>query len=405
MNKRKNGEGTVYQRASDGRWAGGITTDGKRKWFHGATAEEVVTKLTEAREQQRKHIPFTDERLTVGHWLETWLRNVRPPATSPKTWITYEGFVRLHLLPKLGHIRLARLLPQDVRDFLSERLDAGLSPRTVAHLRTALCIALNQAIGDDLVRRNVASKVEPPEIQPRELDVLSPEEARSLLKAARGHRLEALFAAATGLGLRLGECLGLQWSNVDFHRRVLTVAHSLQRLKRVRRGDVVREGEAKSELLLGQPKGKKVKSLRLPLAVLEALRRHQQTQAAERLLAGPAWRGSGAYVFTSTVGTPLEPRRLHHEFKELCDRAGLRRIRFHDLRHSAASLLIAQGVHAKAIQELLRHSSIRLTMDVYGHLLDEVQQDTADKMDAVLGHIPEPVAVNVAVKTRLRRVK
>jgi integrase len=401
MNKRKNGEGTVYQRASDGRWAGGITTDGKRKWFHGATAEEVIAKLTQAREQQRKHIPFTDERLTVGHWLETWLRNVKPPATSPKTWITYEGFVRLHLLPKLGPIRLARLQPQDVRDFLSDRLDAGLSPRTVGHLRTALSIALNQAVGDDLIRRNVASKVEPPEIQPRAMDVLNPEEARSLLKAARGHRLEALFTAATGLGLRLGECLGLQWSNIDFSRRVLTVAHSLQRLKRVRRGDMVREGEAKSELLLGQPKGKKVKSLRLPLAVLEALQRHQQSQAAERLLAGPAWKGSGEYVFTSSVGTPLEPRRLNHEFKELCERAGLRRIRFHDLRHSAASLLIAQGVHAKAIQELLRHSSIRLTMDTYGHLLEEVQQETADKMDAVLA----PVAVNVAVKPRLRRVK
>ncbi len=110
-------------------------------------------------------------------------------------------------------------------------------------------------------------------------------------------------------------------------------------------------------------------------------------------------------MFTSTIGTPLEQRRLDREFKLLCDAAGLRRIRFHDLRHSAASILIAQGVHPKAIQELLRHSSIQLTMDTYGHLFDEMQRETADKMDAVLAPIPEPVAVKVAVKPRLRRVK
>jgi integrase len=369
----------------------------------------VVDKLARARNQQLDHIPFTDERLTVGHWLETWLKNVKPPATAPKTWIVYEYFVRLHLTPKLGHVRLVRLQSQDVRDFLSERLDSGLSARTVRHLRNTLRAALNQAINDDLIQRNVAAKVKPPEIQPRALDVYTPEEARVLIEAAKGHRLEALFTAAVALGLRMGECLGLQWADIEFARRVLTVAHNLQRVKRVRRGDVVKDGEAKTERLLGRPKGKKIKPLRLPAVVLDALARHRLKQAEERRLAGSAWKGDGNYVFTSTVGTPLEQRRLDREFKLLCEAAGLRRIRFHDLRHSAASMLIAQGVHPKAIQELLRHSSIQLTMDTYGHLFDEMQRETADKMDAILAMEKPPKEGSTIVKTvvspRLVRVK
>jgi integrase len=343
--------------------------------------------------------------LTVAHWLNTWLRNTKPPATAPKTWVGYEYFVRLHLIPGLGSIRLVKLQPQHVREFLGEKLDAGLSARTVKHLRAALCTALNQAINDDLIQRNAAAKVDPPEIQPRVMDVYTPEEARQLLEAVRGHRLEALFTVAIAIALRMGECLGLLWPDVDFDRGLLIVRHNLQRVKRVRRGDLVKEGEAKTERLLGQPKGKKVHSLRLPMVVLEALRQHQARQLEERRLAGTSWKGDGRHVFTSRVGTPLEQANLDRQFKALCDRAGLRQIRFHDLRHSAASILIAQGVHPKAIQELLRHSSIQLTMDTYGHLFEQVQQETADKMDAVLRRTEDEPAVKTAVKTAVRNDK
>jgi integrase len=343
--------------------------------------------------------------LTLGAWLNAWLNNVKPPATAPKTWITYEGFLRLHLIPKLGHIRLVKLQPQDVRDFLSERLDSGLSARTVKHLRNTLRAALNQAINDDLIQRNAASKVKPPETVTRPSNAYSIDEARLLIQAAAGHRLEALFTVATGLALRKGECLGLHWDDIDFERGLLTVRHSLQRVKRVRRGNEVKEGEPKTERLLGQPKGKKAHSLRLPVVVLEALRRHHSRQQEERQLAGTRWIGSGEYVFTSTIGTPLEQRRLDRIFKDLCDKAGLRRIRFHDVRHSAASILIAEGVHPKAIQELLRHSSIQLTMDTYGHLFDQVQRETADKMNAILAAPASPTVVKTVVKPRLVRVK
>jgi integrase len=400
--RRRNGEGSICQRP-DGRWVAQLTTEGgQRKNLYGSTADAVLEKLARAQNQKLDHVPFTDERLTVGQWLSTWLRNVKPPATSPKTWVTYEGFVRLHLIPELGQIRLVRLQPQDVRDFLDERLDRGLSPRTVKHLRATLRAALNQAVNDELLQRNVAQKVKAPEVVSAALDVYTPEEARILLEAAKSHRLEALFTVAAGLALRKGECLGLQWSDIDFARGLVTIRHSLQRIKRVRRGDVVREGEAKTERLLGQPKGKKIHSLRLPGVVLEALERHRRTQQEERLLAGTCWRGKGQYVFTSLAGTPLEPRRLDRIFHEITREAGLRPLRFHDLRHSAAAILIAQGVHPKAIQELLRHSSIQLTMDTYGHLFEQVQRETADQMDAALrarpGQKEGPIDVKIDVK-------
>jgi integrase len=385
------------------------TERGKRKTIYGSTEQEVQEKLVRARNQQLDHIPFTDERLTVAHWLNTWLKNVKPPATAPKTYVTYEGFVRVHLVPKLGHIRLVKLQPQDVRDFMDERLDAGFGPRTVKHLRATLRAALNQALRDGLIHRNVAAEVDPPETAPHEIDVYTPEEARKLLDAARGHRLEAVFAVTIGLGLRKGECLGAQWRDVDFERGTFTVRHSLQRVKRVRRGDVVKEGQAKTERLLGGPKGKKVHALRLPRICVEALERHQARQQEECLLAGSCWKGDGKYLFTSTVGTPLEARRLDSIYTRIARKAGLRKIRFHDLRHSAASILIAQGVHPKIIQELLRHSSIQLTMDTYGHLFEQAQHEAADKMDLALGEQrnvenPETV-VKTVVKPRLVRVK
>jgi integrase len=385
------------------------TETGKRKTIYGVTAEEVQDKLTRARNQQLDHIPFTDERLTVAHWLKTWLDNTKPPTTAPKTWITYEGFVRLHFTPLIGHIRLVKLSPQDVRDFMSNRLDAGLSGTTVKQLRIALRAALQQAVNDDVIQRNVAGMVKSPEPTPRTIDVYTPEEACRLIEAARVHRLEALFVAAPAVALRKGECLGLQWGDIDFARRQLTVRHNLQRLRRVRRGDVVKEGEAKTERYLGQPKGKKVHSIPLPTILVEALERRRIRQAEERALAGAAWRGEGDYVFTSSVGTPLEPRNLDRIFKGICDRAGLRQIRFHDLRHSAASILIAQRVHPKAIQALLRHSSSQITMDIYGHLFESVQRETADKMDEILGRKEggetQRTVVKTVVNPGLRRVK
>jgi integrase len=199
-----------------------------------------------------------------------------------------------------------------------------------------------------------------------------------------GHRLEALFTAGIGLGLREGEFKGLLWTDIDFPRRILTVRHNLQRLKRVRRGDTIREGEKKTELLVGRPKSKKKLDppLCLALIVVEALQRYQVRQAQERILAGPNWRGDDQRVFPNHLGGPLE--HALEDFYSFCEEAGLRRIRFHDLRHSAAAILIAQRIEPKALQELMRHSSIQMTYHNYGHLFEQMRRDTANKMDSAL---------------------
>jgi hypothetical protein len=187
--RRRNNEGSICQRG-DGRWVAQLTTDGgKRKCIYGATAEEVVNKLADARQQVRHHIPFSPERLTVESWLKTWLENTRPPNRAPKTWITYEGFVRLHFIPLLGHIRLVKLEQQDVRSFMSNRLDAGSGVTSVIQMHRALRAALQQAVKDNKLARNVAALVEPLEKPVREVDVYTPEEARRLIEAARGHRV------------------------------------------------------------------------------------------------------------------------------------------------------------------------------------------------------------------------
>jgi len=409
--KRGNSEGTVCLR-TDGRWEAKVTVtiaEGKQKRKHAysSTQREALEKLAKLRGQQIADIPFAHEKLTLGQRLKSWLQNQKPPAVKPKTYIAYEYQSARHLIPALGRIPLSKLTPQDVRDFMQNRLEQGLSPKTVRHFRATLRAALNAAIADGLLQRNVATLTKPPKLEKKSLIVYMPEEARAFLRSAEGHRLEALFTTAVSIALREGEILGLQWPDINFERGILTVQRNLQRVKRVRLGQEARPGERRTEVLLVTPKTPRSRrTITLPDILLESLKAHWQKQREERLLAGSIWRDTN-YVFTSTVGTALDQRRLTRVFSQIAgaarlpDESPLPKIRFHDLRHSAASLLIAQGVHPRAIMELLGHSTITLTMDTYGHLFESVNRETAEKMDAIL----RPVGVSVGVKRRLERVK
>lgn len=258
--------------------------------------------------------------------------------------------MRLHLGPGLGHLRLAALQPQHVQAFLNAKLAGGLSPRTVRYLHAILRRALGQAEKWGLVVRNVARLVDPPKVRRPEVRPLTLEEARTFLTAVQGHRLEALFTVALALGRRQGEVLGLRWEDVDLERGTLSVRYQLQRVA--------------GGLVVVAPKSERSRrTIELPRPVVEALRRHRLRQLEERLRAGEAWRDSGL-VFTSTIGMPLEPRNLIREYHALLDRAGLPRRPFHHLRHTAA-LLLAQGSDIRVVQQVLGHSQIALTADLY----------------------------------------
>lgn len=223
-----------------------------------------------------------------------------------------------------------------------------------------------------LVVRNVATLVDAPRIRRPDIAAMTPEQARSLLAAVHGDRLEALYTVALAVGLRLGEALGVQWSAIDLENGTLTVRTALQRVN--------------GALQLVEPKSASSRrTVVLPQVAVEALQAHRTRQLEERLLAGGRREECGL-VFTTTEGKPLDARNVFRSFQRLLARAGLPHLRLHDLRHGCATLLIAQGVHPRTIMEILGHSQISLTMNTYGHVTHALQRDAAARVDAVFAN-------------------
>jgi integrase len=419
--RRGRGEGTISKRV-DGRWQARVDLgwqDGKRrrKAVYGRTRREASERLTEALRAVQQCATIPDERQTVGHFLDCWLEQKRS-RLRPRTWATYETAVRLHLAPGLGKIRLSRLTPAEVDQWFRLHQKQGATARSVRYAHTILRAALNQARRWRLVHDNAAELVEPPRHRAREICPLTPEQARRLLEAAGGHRFGALVSVATALGLRLGEALGLAWKDVDFSAGTLRVRQSLERsggdaatrrpLVATRR-ELLRQLESapkrsaerreireqldtlrtrwravRTTLRLTEPKSHRSRrTVRMPAVVISALTSHRARQLEDRLAAGEVWADSGL-VFTTPVGTALDPRNVTRQFHELLAGAGLPAVRFHDLRHTAATLLLAQGVDPRTIMETLGHSQISLTLNTYSHVLPALQADAAAKMDAIL---------------------
>jgi len=232
-------------------------------------------------------------------------------------------------------------------------------------------VAWAQAARWGIVSRNVATLVEGPRVTRHEIQPLTPDQARALLTSIRGNRLEALVTVAVSLGLRRGEALGLRWDALDLEGKLLHVRASLQRVDK--RWYLVEPKSARSR-----------RTVALPDVAVSALRTHRVRQLEERLAAGSRWRDSG-FVFSTRIGTPLEPSNVTKAFKALLGRAGVPQIRFHDLRHTAATFLLAQGVDVRTIMETLGHSQISLTLNTYSHVLPSLQRDAAQRMDAMLG--------------------
>jgi integrase len=417
--KRGNSEGSIYK-MKDGRWRAAITTGWKlnavgvkipvRKVLTAATRHEVAEQMTNSLRDQQRGININPAKQTVGAYLAEWLENTVKPSVRPKTYRSYEQMVRNHLsktvppaeweereldsVPGLKDVLLTKLTLHRLQKFFNDKLSAGNSPALVRYLRVVLRIALQVAVKGDLVPRNVAALTTPPRVEKMEPEPFTPEQAGRFLKAAIGHRLEALFTAALAIGLRSGECSALRWPDVDLDKAEVNVRHTLQRIKL--------PGEGKGVLTLLPPKSEKSRRrVPLPTACVTALHAHQKRQEQERALAGSSWKETD-YVFTSTIGTPIDDRKILKEFNELVKAAGLPKQRFHDLRHACISLLGAQGVPLKVISEIVGHSDIRLTQNVYQHVYSEAKRAAANTMDSILTSIantPEkPVATSVATK-------
>ncbi len=372
--RRGNNEGSIYRR-KDGYWVGqyGVETATGRKtrYIYGKRREEVREKLTKAIADRDGGLVYDADNLTVGEYLDRWLNDSVRDTVRQRTWERYEQFVRVHLTPALGKIKLAKLTPAHVRGLYRDKLNSGLAPRTVLHIHRAFSKALKQAAADGLIPRNPAAPVKPPQPRGEEIRPLNREQVRVLFEAASGDRLEALYIVAVTAGLRRGELQGLKWDDLDLDAGMLQVRRTCS--------------EPKGGHIFEAPKSGKGRNVRLTQSAVAALRMHRRRQLEERMYKADLWQEQGL-VFPSTVGTPLWGGNLNRAFKATLQRAGLpKSTRFHDLRHTCATLLLKQGVNPKFVQELLGHADISLTLNVYSHVLPDMGDAAAGAMDAALG--------------------
>jgi integrase len=381
--RRGSGEGSVYKRTSDGMWCATVELGRdprsgrrRRRTVIAKTKAKALAKASRVRADVAGGLPSGTGSLTLAALCEHWLAAVVPGRVrSPNTVANYAWALRKHVVPALGGRRLATLVPEDVDRLLADKAAAGLGHSSVVRIRSVLKDALRHAERRGLVGRNAAAlAVLPATRPPAQRHSLSPAEARRLLAAAEEDRLGALVACGLMLGLRPGELAGLLWSDVDLEAGALTVSGSLKRewsptgRQLLRRGDVKRSRSGRRIILL-------------PPRLIETLRAHRARQASERLAAGAAFADHGL-VFSTEIGTPLDPANVRRSFTRIARRAGLDGGFPYLLRHSAASLLVDSGRTVEEVADLLGDDP-RTLYRHYRHRIREAA-DAGLAMEALL---------------------
>jgi integrase len=404
---RANGDGTVYQR-KDSRWeaAGYVLAPGntrRRIRVYGATRKDALAKLTEKIAASNRGLPVPSAQGSLAAYLTYWLENVAVHHLRENTHTRYTTCVHRYLIPGLGKKKLTKLTAKDVRTWLNKLrttcqcctrgIDAGrdeprccaagqcchkvLSSLTLTYIHSVLKSALEHAVREEEIPRNVARNVRTGTPRPRRFEPLTADEARQLLTAAQGHRLHALFELALHTGLRKGELLGLRGEDLDLDAGTAAIRRTLQRTT------------AGGLTTLPTKTGASERRIALPTRCVQSLKFHYEQQ--QREAEGTAWQHSGQ-VFTTAQGGAIDPTHLTRTFATLLRKAGLRRIRFHDLRHSTATLLLEQGVELVVIKELLGHAHIGVTATVYAHVRLRLQRQAIDTLSTALdgsaGHDP-----------------
>ncbi|MET7732939.1 site-specific integrase [Streptomyces sp. NPDC005402] len=369
-----NGAGTITKR-KDGRYQCAVYVlqpDGTRarKFAYGKTWQECDTKRRELLAKVDQGVPVPTRSAKLSDWLPYWLDNIVKPRRKLSTYDKYETHVRLYLVPMLGSKRLESPGVADVRRFptqLENRTTAATAKESHRVLRTALSAACRE----ELIARNVAGLVEPPRASSRELSPWTLDETLDFLAASRKDPLYAAFVLA--MGLRRGELVGLRWTDVDLDKRVLYVRQQTQRRRGVLYDD--------------DTKNRRNRALPLPAMCIAPLRWHRMRQMTAKQRAGESW-DDGGYVFATRNGRPVEPRNVYRSFTRVAQSAGLRVIRLHDARHGCATLLTAAGVAPRVVMEILGHSQISITMDVYTHVVQDTQREAISHMDRLLKRRP-----------------
>ena len=373
MARRAHGEGGITLR-KDGRYQGTYYVEtGKgreRRYVYGNTYKEAADKVFEMRQRYGGGLLYDAELLTVDEYMDRWLESIRG-SIKEKTWVSYEGTARLHICAELGALKLAKLTPLHVQNLYAVKLADGLSASSVNNVHRVLRRALNCAVKWGLLVRNVCAMVDPPRPQRHEMRTLTVEEVQRLLQAVRGDRLEAMYVLEVCTGMRFGELLGLLWEDLDLKRGAL---HLRRQLIRTKGGGYY----------LGDLKDSDARRIALPPEAVVALDEHRKRQLEERLRRATQWKDNGL-AFCTEIGTPLDQRNVYRrQFKPLLQQTGLPDIRFHDLRHTYATLMIGEGVSVRTIQRVLGHYTASYTLDRYCHVLREHEDHAASVTQSLI---------------------
>ncbi len=385
--KRGQGEGSVFKR-KDGLWVAQITIETgrqKSKYFHSQREARDWLKLTQT--QIDNGLNLSTANVDLATFLNKWF-DAHKLSVRPNTSALYRQMLNNHVIPSLGKMKLKDIRPDHIQNFYTARMKAGTSVSVIGIIHAVLHLAFDQAMKWGLIGRNPVDAVTKPKRKSKEIKTLDENQARTFLSVAADTRYEAMYWMAITTGMRQGELLGLKWSDLDWRNRQIQVQRQVQLVP----------GEG---YVFSAPKSNAGKrTIVLSGEMIEKLRKHLEFQNTERSFTGDQWKENDL-IFASSVGTPMGHRPLTEKFKGFLKQAGLPDMRFHDLRHTAATLMLKQGVHPKIVQERLGHSNITMTLNTYSHVLPSMQEEMADKLDGLL----MPIDVSDEFKSREKQEK
>lgn len=372
MTRRSPGEGWTIRKHATGYRTGYTDPSGKRRHIYAPTAREARQKRDAAIRDSQLGIIAPPHRTTTGGFLLAWVNDVAAHRLAPRTVERYRGIISGHIVPAIGKVPLSKLTAQHIARLYADKAES-LAPASVRYIHAVLRSALAQAVSWRLMAVNPAQAVKPPRKARTEIRPLNAAEARALIAAAADNPLSALYVTALHTGMRLGELLGLTWNAIDWSRSMIEVRGTLQR-----KGPHHYELEA--------PKTERSRrSVPMNATLAEALRQHRSREI-ERLLAIGYGRDDMGYVFTDRWGQPIYWGHVTDRMlRPLCRQAGIREIRFHDLRHSAATLMLQRGVPLHIVAQILGHTSPTTTLSVYAHVLPGDATAAVQQLDAALG--------------------
>ncbi|ACL69123.1 tyrosine-type recombinase/integrase [Halothermothrix orenii] len=377
------GEGTIVKR-KDGLWQGAVTigTDPqtgkqKRKYFYGKTKKEVAKKMTELKMKLFNGTYSEPSEMKLIDWLHRWIEG-RKSTLAYSTYRNYKVMINNHLADDIGETKLKDLKARQVQELLNDKLEkgkvygeGGLSPRTVKYIYSTLHTALEQAVKENMIPRNICKAVEVPKKQEeKKLHTWNKKQVNIFLKAARDYKYFILHYLALNTGMRRGELLGLQWKDIDMEKKRIEVKRQLARTDE---GLIFKKVKTKS--------GNRT----IPITdnVVRELKRHQIKQGEKRLALGEAYNKKADLVASNGIGNPIDPRNLVRDFKDIIEETGLPEIRYHDLRHTFATLFLEAKGPIKTLQQILGHSSITVTIDTYSHVTEEMLIEAERKMETM----------------------